>query len=87
MHQIFTIMHYHLKDVKLIQYITKWISYIQSWFLPGKVGDENRSLSNRFCIIPFARSILVPVINCEANSLEFPKLSTDQDIIEHVKKR
>lgn len=56
------------------------------WFLAGKLGDENRNLPNRFCAIPSGRSILFPVINCEANPLEYPELSTDQDIIEHVKK-
>lgn len=56
------------------------------WFLAGKLGDESRNLPNRFCAIPSGRSILFPVINCEANPLEYPELSTDQDIIEHVKK-
>jgi hypothetical protein len=56
------------------------------WFMAGKLGDENRKLPNRFCAIPYGRSILFPVINCEANPVEYPELRTDQDIIEHVKK-
>jgi len=56
------------------------------WFLAGKLGNENRNLPNRFCAIPCGRSILFPVINCEANPLEYPELKTDQDIIEHVKR-
>jgi hypothetical protein len=54
------------------------------WFLAGKLADENKNLPNRFCAVPSGRSILVPVINCEANPLEHPELRTDQDIIEHV---
>src|SRR5215469_13877235 len=54
------------------------------WFLAGKLGDENRNFPNRFCVIPSGRSILFPVINCEANLIEYPELCTDQDIIARV---
>jgi hypothetical protein len=56
------------------------------WFLAGKLGDENRNLPRRFCAIPCGRSILFPVINFEANPLEYPELKTDQDIIERVRR-
>jgi hypothetical protein len=56
------------------------------WFLAGKLADEDRNLPNRFCRIPTGRSILFPVINCEANPLEYPELRTDQDLIERVKR-
>ena len=57
------------------------------WFLAGKLADdEDKKLPNRFCRIPNGRSILFPVINCEANSLEYPELQTDQDLIERVKR-
>ena len=54
------------------------------WFLAGKVGNEDKNIPNRFCRIPSGRSILFPVINCEANPLEYPELITEQDLIEHV---
>ena len=53
-----------------------------SWL--EKSGPEDKNVFNRFCRIPTGRSILFPVINCEANPLEFPKLTTEQDLIEHV---
>ena len=56
------------------------------WFLAGKLADEDDELPNRFCRIPRGRSILFPVINCEANPLEYPELRTDQDLIARVKK-
>ena len=54
------------------------------WFLAGKVADENKALPNRYCKIPYGRSILFPIINCEANALEYPQLTTEHDIIDHV---
>lgn len=56
------------------------------WFLAGKVGNEDKNIPNRFCMMPSGRSILFPVINCEVNSLEFPELTTEQDLVEHVKR-
>ena len=55
------------------------------WFLAGKFGNEDRNLPNRFCRIPAGRSILFPVINCEANPLEYPELRTDEALIEHIR--
>jgi hypothetical protein len=55
------------------------------WFLAGKVGNQSKSVPKCFCKIPASRSILFPVINCEVNPLECPELTTDHDLIEHVK--
>ena len=55
-------------------------------FLAGKLADEDRNLPNRFCTISTGTSILFPVINCAATTLEHPELKTDQDLINHVKK-
>jgi hypothetical protein len=56
------------------------------WYLAGKLADEDVNAHSRYCRIPAGRSILFPVINCEANPLELPELRTDQDIIQHVQK-
>jgi hypothetical protein len=53
-------------------------------FLWGKVGDEIDTYPYRCCRIPASYSILFPVINCEANRLEFPGLNTEQALIDHV---
>ena len=55
-------------------------------FLAGKLADEERILPNRYCRIPSSISILFPVINCEANPLEYPELSTPQELVERVKR-
>jgi hypothetical protein len=56
-------------------------------FLAGKFADgDSISFPNRFCRIPNGRSILFPVINCEANPLEYPELKTEQDLVERVKR-
>lgn len=54
------------------------------WFLGGKVGDESLSFPKRFCKIPSSYSILFPVINCEANPLECPELTTSKQLREKV---
>jgi hypothetical protein len=54
------------------------------WFLAGKFGTENKDLPQRKCTVPFGRAILFPIINCEANQLEYPELKTESDIINHV---
>src|SRR5690242_21263956 len=48
------------------------------WFLAGKFGTENKDLPQRKCTVPFGRAILFPIINCEANQLEYPELKTDR---------
>jgi hypothetical protein len=62
-------------------------TYNDVWFLAGKFADEDRkSFPNRVCRIPAGKSILFPVINCEANPLEYPELKTHQELVEHVKR-
>ena len=57
------------------------------WFLAGKYADEDkRRFPTRSCTIPSNRSILFPVINCEANPLEYSELRSDEDIITRVKR-
>lgn len=54
------------------------------WFLAGKLGTEDKSFPLRTCNIPLGKSLLFPVINCEANPIEYPDLKTEQDLIDHV---
>jgi hypothetical protein len=54
-------------------------------FLAGKLAEEDGSLPERSCDVSTQKSILVPVINCEANLIENPELKTYKDIIKHVK--
>jgi hypothetical protein len=54
------------------------------WFLAGIVGGTQNSFPHRNIKIEFGRSILFPVLNCEANPLEYPDLKTDQDLVRHV---
>ncbi|HLN35443.1 MAG TPA: hypothetical protein VK250_09225 [Nitrososphaeraceae archaeon] len=57
------------------------------WFLVGTWATEKMTkVPNRDVTIPFDRSILFPVINCEANPIEYPYLKTDEDIVNHVVK-
>jgi hypothetical protein len=56
------------------------------WFLAGKLGSEAENFPLRNCNIPVGKSILFPVINCEANPIEFPELKTKEDLIDHVVK-
>lgn len=53
-------------------------------FLAGKVGDENRCIPSRSCVIPSSSAILFPVINCEVNPLERPELTSENDLIRYV---
>jgi hypothetical protein len=54
------------------------------WFLAGKFGSESKDLPQRGCTVPFGKAILFPIINCEANQLEYPELKTESDIVNHV---
>jgi hypothetical protein len=56
------------------------------WFLAGRFGSEDQGFPHRKCTIPAGKSILFPVINCEANSVEYPELKTEQDLLDHVSK-
>lgn len=55
------------------------------WFLAGKIANENGYLPYRLCRLPEGRSVLFPVINFEANPLEYRELKTDRDVIERVR--
>jgi hypothetical protein len=55
------------------------------WFLAGRFADERKDIPHRKITIPFRTSLLFPVINCEANTFEYPDLHTEQDLLEHVK--
>lgn len=55
----------------------------QVWFLGGKPADANSNIPSRICCIPTDVSLLFPVINCEANRIEFPQLS-DEELVENV---
>jgi hypothetical protein len=55
------------------------------FFLAGKLAEEKSSLPQRYCSVSTEKSILVPVINCESNPLENPKLKTHKDIVDRVR--
>lgn len=55
------------------------------WFLAGTWATEKLiKVPEREVTVPSDRAILFPVINCEANTIEYPYLKTDDDIINHV---
>jgi hypothetical protein len=53
------------------------------WFLGGKPADKSSYLPVRNCAVPSGLPILFPVINCEANQIEFPLLD-NTGLIENV---
>ncbi len=53
------------------------------WFLAGIYNDVHKTFPFRKIEMDSGRSILFPVLNCEANKLEFPKMTHD-DLVEHV---
>lgn len=54
------------------------------WFLAGKFGNESKDIPRRTCVISGRKGILFPILNCEANSLEYPTLTTENDLTHHV---
>lgn len=55
------------------------------YFLAGVFAEEeNTKCVKRKCNIPSNLSILIPVANCEADTIYDRQLKTDQDIINHV---
>ncbi len=54
------------------------------WFLAGRFGREDNRFPHRRCSVPFGMSILFPVLNCEANRVEYPYLENDEDLINKV---
>ena len=59
------------------------------WFLAGIFGKENSftKFPTRSCRIPTGVPILIPVINCEADMIEYPHLRNDQDILNDVQRQ
>jgi hypothetical protein len=56
------------------------------WFLAGRFAGEDKHLPRRQSTIPMRRSILIPILNCEASLLEFPALKTEQELLDHISK-
>lgn len=54
------------------------------WLLAGKFGSIDKTPPHRNVKMESGRSILFPVLNCSANSLEYPELKTEEDLIRHV---
>lgn len=54
------------------------------FFLAGIYGDTGKIFPTRKCVIPSGKSILFPVINYEANVLEYPDLRNEDDILTNV---
>lgn len=67
----------------------KYASFSQIYnvfFLAGRFGSEGDVYPQRSCTVPYGRPILFPVLNCEANRLEYPFLTDDRDLIDHVER-
>ena len=56
------------------------------WFLAGIWADGNtmKIFPKRECKIPAGLPLLVPVLNCEADPIEYPEIESDQEILDHV---
>jgi len=54
------------------------------WFLAGNIGALNKTFPHRSIKMKSGRSLLLPVLNCEANPLEYPDLKTHDDLLRHV---
>jgi hypothetical protein len=54
------------------------------WFLAGIFGGVGKEFPRRRVKMESGRSILLPVLNCAASSLEYPDLKTPEDLINHV---
>ena len=53
------------------------------WFLVGIFGEVQKTFPLRKIEMESGRSILFPVLNCEANNLEFPE-KTHNGLVKHV---
>jgi hypothetical protein len=60
-----------------------------AWFLGGIFAEENETkrFPSRQCSVPSGIPILLPVINCESDQQYHPELKSDQDLLEHVRKK
>jgi len=54
------------------------------WFLAGSFPKTGQIFPSRKARLSGERPILFPVINCEANSLEYPELTSESELVEHV---
>ncbi len=54
------------------------------WFFAGKFGSSDKKFPKRVITMPFGRSVLFPVLNCEANPLEYPGLQTEEQLVGRV---
>lgn len=54
------------------------------WFMAGRFGGHDKSYPDRKIKVSSGRSFLFPVLNCEANQLEYPELTTEDMLIDHV---
>ena len=52
--------------------------------LGGVYGDQDKNHPTRKITLRKNISILFPVLNCEANSIEYPNLKTEEDLRKHV---
>jgi hypothetical protein len=59
------------------------------WFLAGVLADEkrDRKFPMRECTIPSGRPILIPILNCETDSVEYPELKQEGDLLSHLAKQ
>jgi hypothetical protein len=56
------------------------------WFLAGTIpSEEEVEEQHREITVPSGRAILFPIINCEANQLEYPELKSDDDLVAYVR--
>jgi hypothetical protein len=53
------------------------------YFLAGNIASLDKSFPHRSITMHYGRSILLPVLNCEANTLEYPGFTHD-DLVRHV---
>jgi hypothetical protein len=56
------------------------------WFLAGIFAEENekKEFPSRECKIPTRLPILIPILNCAADTIHYPELEHDGDILDHV---
>lgn len=56
------------------------------WFLAGVLADEKKDkrFPKRQCTIPGGRPILIPILNCETDAVEYPELKQDKDLLNHL---
>ena len=56
------------------------------WFLAGIWADHEgeKIFPTRKCEVTRTKSLLIPILNCEADPIEYPDINRDQDILDHV---